>query len=44
MRPKERVEERRRKLVEGVQVGQIVSFRCCLPPSPGETSQIVRSG
>ena len=42
MRPKERVEERRRKLVEGVRVDQIVSFRCCLPPSPGERGLIVR--
>ena len=42
MRPKERVEVRRRKLVEGVRAEQMVSFRCCLPPSPAERCQIVR--
>ena len=42
MRPKERVEVRRRKLVEGGRAEQMVSFRCCLPPSPAERGQIVR--
>ena len=38
MKPKERVEVRSPKLVEGVWVVEVMGFRFCLPPPPGEES------